>query len=79
MKAIEAYQTSDGQIFNDERKAASHQEDILGEMLDDFLPDTDHGMTRVCRHGLLMKQLRDPELKSKIQAIYRALCHDDDD
>lgn len=73
-KSIEAYQTSDGQLFTDDRKAKAHQEDIIGQLLDDFLPADDRGnVTRVDRHNILMKQLKDDKLKAKITALYHAI------
>jgi hypothetical protein len=80
MKTIEAYQTSDGQIFSDDRKAKSHQDDIIGEMLDDLLPNDDRGnVTRSDRHNILMKQLKDPKLKTKIKALYEALTFSEEE
>lgn len=74
MRTIEAYQTSDGQIFTDDRKAKAHQEDIIGQLLDDFLPNDDRGnITRTDRYNILMKQLNDPKLKAKIAALYEAV------
>lgn len=73
-KIIEAYQTSDGTIFDTERKAKEHQQDIIGQLLDDFLPQDDRGnITRADRYNILMKQLNDVELKNKINRLYNAL------
>jgi hypothetical protein len=71
---ITAYKTSDGQLFLDEDKANSYQEDILGQLLDDFLPNDDRGnVTRVDRYSILMKQLKDPDLYKKITALYQTV------
>jgi len=71
---ITAYKTSDGQIFENEGKAKAHQEDILGELLDAFLPYDDRGnVTATDRYNLLMKQLKDPDLYKKIKALYQTV------
>lgn len=77
MKEIEAYQTSDGKLFLDEKKARSHQEDIIGEMLDGLVAHDSRGnVTRSDRHSILMKMLQDPELKRKIADLHQALQHE---
>ena len=38
-----AFITNDGKLFTDQRKADAHQQDLLGQMLDDFLPYDDRG------------------------------------
>jgi len=74
VQTLEAYQTSDGQLFTDDQTAARHQLDIVGEMLDGLLPHDDRGNVTSCdRHNILMKQLKDPELLKKIEALYHAL------
>lgn len=68
MKETIVYKTSDGKMFESKNKALSHQEDLLGEALDDFLPYDDRGnLTSVDRHNILMKQLKDPELGTKLK------------
>jgi hypothetical protein len=37
MKTIEAYQTSDGQVFTDDRKAKAHQDDLIGQEIDELV------------------------------------------
>jgi len=37
MKQITAYQSSDGAIFEDEDKAAAHDDDLLGQEIDGLL------------------------------------------
>lgn len=37
MKPVEAYQTSDGQLFTNESEAVKRQDDIIGEELDGLL------------------------------------------
>jgi len=76
MREIDAYETSDGRLFLDEDKAASHQEDIVGEMLDGLVADDDRGnFSRSTRHNVLMKMLKDPDLKAKVARLYHALQH----
>lgn len=78
MKQIEAYQTSDGQIFLEETLAESHQKDIIGEMLDGLVANDARGnLTRVDRHSILMTILKDPQLKDKIAKLHHALQFND--
>jgi len=70
MKETIVYKTSDGKMFEGKDKALSHQEDLLGEALDAFLPYDDRGnLTRVDRQNILIKQLRDPELGLKLKNL----------
>lgn len=70
MKETIVYKTSDGKMFEGKNKALSHQEGLLGEALDAFLPYDDRGnLTRVDRHSILMKQLKDPELGPKLKNL----------
>jgi hypothetical protein len=70
MKATIVYKTSDGKVFEGKDEAFSHQEDLLGEALDAFLPCDDRGnLTRVDRHSILMQQLKDPELGTKLKNL----------
>lgn len=70
MLTTEVYQTSDLKIHNNEKKALKHQVDILGELLDDFLPNDNKGnVTRSDRFNLLIKQMTDKELFNKIQQL----------
>lgn len=72
--AIDAYKTSDGEIFEQYNKAKEHQLDIIGELLDNFLPYDDRGnVTRSDRHNILMKQLEDEKLPDKIKSLYNAI------
>jgi len=76
MKQIEAYQTSDGQIFDDEDKAESHQTDIIGELLDGLILDDPKGQfSRIVRRRILLAILDDPNLKSKIADLNKHLQH----
>jgi len=76
MKEINAFQTSDGLVFTSERSAEEHQQDIIGVMLDGLVPDDDRGnVTRVDRHNILTKMIKDPTLGQKILALHNALSH----
>lgn len=48
MKTIEAYQTYDGKFFTSEKSAKDHEDDLLGQELDDFFKLT--GMHSNCGH-----------------------------
>ena len=72
-KRIEAYKTSDGQLFENEAKAEEHQQDIIGELLDTLLPDTGGNITRADRHRLLLKMLESPTLTTTVNKLHRAL------
>ncbi len=41
MKSVDAYKTSDGKLFEDYNKAFEHQQNIVGELLDELLPHDD--------------------------------------
>ena len=74
--ALEFYQTSDGKIFECPDKASEHQKDVIGELLDGFLPHDDRAnVTMSDRYNILIKQLNDPELVSKINQLYQAVNH----
>lgn len=76
MRQIEAYETSDGQIFTDEKKAASHQEDIIGEILDTLLQDDSRGnVTRNDRYSILTRTMAHPEFRQIVRKLYLAITH----
>ena len=80
MKTIIAYQVSDGQIFTSESKAIECQQNVIGEMLDDLVPDDGRGnITRVDRYNILTKMLENPDLADKINALAAALNHEGDE
>lgn len=71
MLEVIAYQTSDGELFTDDHKAKEHQENLLGEALDDLLPYDDRGnITRADRTNVLIKQMEDPSLKQKMGLFF---------
>jgi hypothetical protein len=70
MNITEVFMSSDNKSFNDENKAVAYQVDLLGELLDGFLPNDDRGnVTAIDRYNLLMKQLKDKNLYTKILNI----------
>ena len=76
MQPIEVYKTSDGRYFEDKRKAEEHRMNIIGELLDNFLPNDDRGnITTSDRYSILVKQLNDPELAKKVTALYMAVTY----
>lgn len=82
MKAISVYKTSDGQYFENEDKAINHQKDIIGELLDDLIPNDDRGnITRTDRFNILIKIINDKNLFNKISILQDAVEHlnDNDD
>ena len=80
MKEIAAYETSDGTLFEDSRQASSHQEDIIGELLDTLLPHDKRGnITMVDRHNILMEMLSSKELKPLIDKLHYALNFQNND
>lgn len=80
MKTIECYKTSDGLLFENDREASSHQQDIIGEMLDGLLPYDDRGnITQADRYNILTKIMDDKELINKIAQLHYALSFDKED
>ena len=75
MRTIEAYQTSDGKIFECDRKASAHQLDIIGELLDTLLVDIGGNVTRVDRHRILMATLENKNRDDTILKLYQAISH----
>lgn len=65
------YKTSDGKLHESERKATEHQSDIIGELLDGFLPQDSRGnVTQSDRFNILTQQLEDTDLKKKVNELY---------
>jgi hypothetical protein len=79
MIELTAYKTSDGQLFEVEKKAAEHQQDIIGELLDMLIADNSPNITRVDRWKILMGTLENKELKNIINSLYYALNHGTDE
>jgi|LGVE01.1.fsa_nt_gb hypothetical protein len=75
MRTIEAYQTSDGKIFECDRKAEAHQIDLIGELLDALFVDIGGNVTRVDRHRILMATIENKDRDSLIVKLYQAVSH----
>lgn len=76
MNIVEVYKTSDGKIFESDNKAVKHQVDLLGELLDQFLPHDDRGNVTACdRFNILIKQLKDPGLFCRIKGLAAVVCY----
>ena len=77
MVTIEAFKTSDGTLFEDEKKAQAHQLDIIGELLDALLVDIGGNVTRVDRHRILMATIENPDRDKLLGQLYHATTHTD--
>jgi hypothetical protein len=76
MRITIVYKTSDGQYFEYERNAIAHQKDIVGELLDEMIPNDDRGnVTRSDRYNILMKMINDENLLNKVNRLQAALEH----
>lgn len=74
MKTIEAYQTSDGQLFTSESKAKEHQDDLLGQELDGLLKLFNLDITRTQEYKSLFQLMkRRKELHQQIKLISQIL------
>ena len=80
MKIItECYKTSDGQLFEDEDKAIAHDNDILGQELDQLLKLAEIDITRNMECGALLRWMsRRKELTESIDMLHAILHHGDD-
>lgn len=81
MQTIEAYQTVDGMIFNDERRALAHEEDLLGQELDAIcLLANINNMTRSDQYSFCINLMKKkPELRKIINTLYKILNSDLED
>ncbi|MFO0358927.1 MAG: hypothetical protein ACK50N_00370 [Flavobacteriales bacterium] len=78
MKSIEAYQTSDGKIFTEEKAAIEHQADVIGEALDDLIQHDEKGnIYRGDRLSMLLNTLKHPEFKQKLKTLYSHVFADE--
>ena len=76
MKEIHAYQCSDGALFEDEDKAAAHEEDLLGQELDGLLRLFELDITRNQEYkGILSAMKRRAELLTAAKSIIDILEH----
>ncbi len=77
METLEVYKDSDGNLHNDYDKAILSQADIIGQALDTLIGDTDHGMTSVCRHRMILNTMKSKDFKSKVIALCNAVENED--
>lgn len=74
MKAIEAYKSVDGKLFEDEDKAIAHDSDCIGEEFDALLQiaisNSNGNITRIDQHRMCLTLL---ENKDKARIIIRKL------
>lgn len=78
MKEINAYQCSDGKIFEDKKKAQAHEEDLLGQELDGLLRLFQLDITRNQEFsGILSAMKSKKELLSTANSIIDILQHGD--
>jgi hypothetical protein len=80
MKEITAYQCSDGAIFENENKAAAHDEDLLGQEVDGLLKLYGLDITRNQEFkGCLSAMGKRQELAEAAAAILAILNHSKED
>lgn len=76
MKTIEAYQSSDGMLFHDERKCRQHQTDIIGADIDGLLMMFELDITRNQQFKAALTVMgKQPELISVLRALLVHLEH----
>lgn len=77
MKAIDAYMTVDGKVFLNEKEAITHEDDLLGETIDElFLHVFKLDINRYSQHGAILKAMKEREtLKQSINMLYNILNH----
>ena len=81
MKTIEAYQSADGLIYTDEDKARAHEDDLIGQELDELLHrimciDPGH---RAMYNGLLSALKKKKELLTCLRRIVAVLEHGEEE
>jgi hypothetical protein len=76
MREISAYQCSDGAIFDDERNAKAHEDDLLGQEIDGLLRLYGLDISRNQEYkGCLSAMGKREELKKSALAILAILEH----
>ena len=76
MREITAYQCSDGSLHTDEEKARAHEDDLLGQELDELLRLFALDITRVQEYRGLMRVMQNrKELRVSLIAILKSLDH----
>lgn len=80
MREITAFLCSDGSVFQDERRAKSHEEDLLGQEIDGLLRLYSLDITRSEEFkGCLAAMKNRAELKKSVSAILLILEHGEND
>jgi hypothetical protein len=80
MKEINAYQCSDGSIFEDDRNATAHEADLLGQEIDGLLKLYGLGISRNQEYkGCLSVMNKRNELAESAAAILAILNHSKED
>lgn len=69
MREVEAYQTADGQLFSCEARARAHEDDLIGETIDELLTLAINGnertagnVTRTDQYQMALTLLRERRL-----------------
>ena len=81
MKTIEAYQSADGRIFNDERQAIAADDDIIGQELDQLVHRImcmDPGHSAMFK-GVASALKKKKELLTCLRCIVSVLEHESDE
>lgn len=79
MRTIEAYETQDGQIFTDAKKAEDHEIDLIGAELDGLLMHVFKlDINRYSQHGAILKAIKNRDsLRECVGRLHRLLeCSD---
>lgn len=76
MKELTAYQCADGSLYEDEKKALAHDDDLLGQELDGLLRLFGLDITRNQEYsGILAAMKRRGEVLTACQLIMNILEH----
>jgi len=76
MQSTLVYKTSDGKVFEREAEAFSHQQDLIGEELDGFIPYDKRGeLSRIAKHDILLEILNDQNLEKKLHKLLKLVQH----
>ena len=81
MKTIDAYETSDGKLFDSEVKAKEYEDDLLGQELDGLLKLFNFGgqLTRIDEYNGLMRLMNNRKaLHSALVSIVNILEFNDE-
>lgn len=77
--AIECYKTHDGRLFEDEKTARAHSDDLLGAELDGLLRLAGLNITRNQEYNALIKWMKQRgELAETIKTVHSLLTYGGD-